>query len=124
MNRRLEFYTDATVQRRKTVVGFIVKDRNDVIYQEIISASTQNVNKAELIAVRESLYLAKQKALSGFTIFSDSMYVVEGAKNENKENKREWEKVKEMLKSQNATIEWVKAHDVSKGNVHVDKMIK
>ena len=120
----LKVYTDASVTKRKTVIGFVIKNKNETVYQSIISAQTQNVNYAELLAVKEALMLAKEKKLYGFKIYTDSMYVLKKLTKELKEYNKEVNKMKLMMLEQRASIEWVKGHSNNKGNIEVDKIIK
>jgi ribonuclease HI len=85
--------------------------------------STTN-NKMELQAVIEALIFTRDK--KEYTIYSDSMYVINCAKGKwaRKKNKDRWAQYDKVSSGKIITWMWVKAHNGDKYNEIVDSLAK
>lgn len=127
-HERLVVYTDGSCSPNPGRGGWafiaIFEDENN-IYEFIDFGKEQKTtnNRMELTAVIEAL---KAFSAEKFTIFSDSLYVINCAMGKWKKNKNIdlWKKYDKISHEKDIVFIWVKGHSGDKYNEKVDKLAK
>lgn len=110
--------------------GFVVFDidtnGNDIEWHVSGGEDNTTNNRMELTAVIEALKFCEKDSSNNFTIYSDSMYVINCAKGiwNKKKNIDLWEKYLNISKHYNINWVWVKGHSNDKYNNIVDYLAK
>ncbi len=76
---KISFFTDASVKKNTVIAGYGITD-NNILVSFKKQIATNNNNLAELIAVKEAIYIAKMMELDSLEIFTDCLPVIEHIK--------------------------------------------
>lgn len=127
----IEIYTDGSCIGNPGPGGyaFVVLGTDSDPLEYHVSGGEKHTtnNRMELTAVIESLkFTSKNNKKTNYTIYSDSMYVINCAKGKwaRKKNIDLWEKYLDASKGRNINWVWVRGHNGNKYNEIVDCLAK
>lgn len=125
-------YTDGSSRKSDHWIGvyaIVVYKDNELVYEysEAITPCTNNA--AELTAVLKAIhYCTNTYPDEPLQIYTDSRYVLNGNKRTKETmfdtNTKLWELYYNFKEKVNFTIDYVKAHNTSEGNNHVDELAR